>query len=121
MPRAIRWDSSSPGHSVTSFQAAKRHSSSRPCPERPPTGSRSSRSTSYRWARLPSPRRKRGSLGVRVLLGWVPPAAERLDQTNAGAHLPIDDLGQRQLVGEERPLRVDDDQVIGQALLVLHV
>ena len=40
---------------------------------------------------------------------------------DAGAHLCIDRLCQRQSIGEERPLGVDDDEVIDQAKLVLRL
>jgi hypothetical protein len=40
---------------------------------------------------------------------WVPPAAKRFDQMDAGTHLSIDGLRQRQLVGQERSLSVDTD------------
>src|SRR5882672_12815572 len=53
------------------------------------------------------------------VFGRIPPAAEGLDQTDAGAHLEVHGLRERQLVGQERPLGVDDDEVVGQALLVL--
>ena len=40
---------------------------------------------------------------------------------DAGGHLQVHGLRQRQLVGEKRPLGVDDDEVIDQAKLVLRV
>jgi len=55
------------------------------------------------------------------VFGRGPSAAEGLDQTDAGTHLEIHGLRQRQLVGQERPLGVDDQEVVGQALPVLHL
>src|SRR2546422_7370609 len=72
-----------------------------------------------RRIRSPALRTKRSAR--RGVLGRVPSAAEGLDQTDAGAHLDIHGLRQRQLVGQERPLGVDDDEVVGQALPVLHL
>ena len=63
---------------------------------------------------IPSRRRPRSLL-------WVPPAAKRFDQMDAGGHLSIDGLRQRQLVGQDRPLGVDDDEVINQPLFILHL
>src|SRR5436853_7428651 len=72
-----------------------------------------------RRIRSPALRTKRSAR--RGILGRVPSAAEGLDQTDARAHLEIHGLCQRQLVGQKRPLGVDDDEVVGQALLVLHL
>ena len=40
---------------------------------------------------------------------------------DAGGHLQVHGLRQRQLVGEKRPLGIDDDEVIDQAKLVLRL
>src|SRR5438309_976276 len=72
-----------------------------------------------RRIRSPALRTKRSAR--RGILGRVPSAAEGFDQTNAGAHLEIHGLRQRELVGQERPLGVGDDEVVGQALSVLHL
>src|SRR5438552_14665412 len=72
-----------------------------------------------RRIRSPALRTKRSAR--RGVLGRVPSAAEGLDQAYAGAHLEIHGLRQRQLVGQERPLGVDDDEVVGQTLSVLHL
>jgi hypothetical protein len=40
---------------------------------------------------------------------------------DTGGHLQVDGLRQRQLVGEERPLGIDDYEVIDQAKLVLRL
>src|ERR1700687_2009188 len=45
-------------------------------------------------------------------LGRTPPAAEGPDQVDAGVHLEVDGLGQRQLVSEQRALGVEDQQVV---------
>ena len=54
-------------------------------------------------------------------LGWRPPATEGLYKMDAGGHLQVHGLRQRQLIGEKRPLGVDDDEVIDQAKLELRV
>ena len=54
-------------------------------------------------------------------LGRVPVAAEGFDQLDAGSNSEIHGLSQRELVGEERPLGVDDDQAIHQAMLALRL
>src|SRR6266481_8480396 len=53
--------------------------------------------------------------------GRVPAPAERFDQLDARANLEIHGLSQRELVGEEGPLGIDDDQVVHKAILVLRL
>jgi len=50
--------------------------------------------------------------------GLTPPATKGLD---AGGHVEIHGLRQGQLVGEQRPLGVDDDEVVNQAIVVLRL
>lgn len=46
---------------------------------------------------------------TRLRLGRTPPAAEGLDQLDAGVHLEVDRVDQRQLVCEQRALGVEDN------------
>src|SRR5207245_6515581 len=51
----------------------------------------------------------------------LPTTAERLDQMNAGGHSCIQRLRKRELIGQQRPLGVDDREIVDETASILNL
>src|ERR1700687_5426405 len=49
----------------------------------------------------------------------LPATAKRFDEMNACTHLKVGRLGQRQLIGQQGPLGIDDGEIVHEAVCVL--